>query len=50
MKWIPLIPKGVGLIQVDISGHPPIPTGSSWQFFSLVVFSYFLGPELLGSF
>jgi len=21
------------MIQVDIGGHPPIPTGSSWQFF-----------------
>jgi hypothetical protein len=27
-QWIPLIPKEGGLIQVDISGHPPFPTGS----------------------
>jgi hypothetical protein len=28
MKWIKLIPNKGGLIQVDISGHPPIPIGS----------------------
>jgi hypothetical protein len=28
-QWIPFLPKGGGLIQVDIGGHPPIPTGSS---------------------
>jgi hypothetical protein len=28
MKWIPLLPKEGGLIQVDIGGHPPFPTGS----------------------
>jgi hypothetical protein len=28
MQWIPLIPKDGGLIQVDIGGHPPSPTGS----------------------
>jgi hypothetical protein len=28
MQWIPLLPKEGGLIQVDIGGHPPIPTGS----------------------
>jgi hypothetical protein len=27
-QWIPLIPKEGGLIQVDIGGHPPFPTGS----------------------
>jgi hypothetical protein len=28
MQWRPFIPKGEGLIQVDIGGHPPIPRGS----------------------
>jgi hypothetical protein len=32
MQWIPLLPKGGGLIQVDIGGHPPIPTSSSCPF------------------
>jgi hypothetical protein len=32
MKWIPLLPKDGGLIQVDIGGHPPFPIGSK-QFF-----------------
>jgi hypothetical protein len=31
-QWIPLLPKGEGLIQVDIGGHPSIPIGSSCQF------------------
>jgi hypothetical protein len=26
-QWRPLIPKEGGLIQVDIGGHPPFPTG-----------------------
>jgi hypothetical protein len=28
MQWGPLLPKEGGLIQVDINGHPPFPTGS----------------------
>jgi hypothetical protein len=28
MQWRPLLPKEGGLIQVDIGGHPPFPTGS----------------------
>ena len=28
MQWIPLLPKDGGLIQVDIGGNPPFPTGS----------------------
>jgi len=31
------------LIQMDISGHPPIPTGSSWQFLSLAIFFLIFG-------
>jgi hypothetical protein len=27
-QWRPLLPKKGGLIQVDIGGHPPFPTGS----------------------
>jgi hypothetical protein len=41
MQWRPLLPKEGGLIQVDISGHPPIPTGSkqsSGNLLFLVVF------------
>jgi hypothetical protein len=37
MQWRPLLPKEGGLIQVDISGHPPIPTGSK-QFFGNLLF------------
>jgi hypothetical protein len=40
MQWRPLLPKGGGLIQVDIGGHPPIPTGSSCPFFIQHVFLY----------
>ena len=32
MQWIPFLPKEGGLIQMDIGGHPPFPTGSK-QFF-----------------
>jgi hypothetical protein len=28
MQWRPFLPKKGGLIQVDISGHPPFPAGS----------------------
>jgi hypothetical protein len=27
-QWRPFLPKEGGLIQVDIGGHPPFPTGS----------------------
>jgi hypothetical protein len=36
MQWIPFLPKGGGLIQVDIGGHPPVPN-SNWLI--LTVFS-----------
>jgi hypothetical protein len=32
MQWRPLLPKGGGLIQVDIGGHPPIPLAQSTVF------------------
>jgi hypothetical protein len=41
MQWRPLLPKGRGLIQVDIGGHPPVPTGSSYQFLVHHVLLYF---------
>jgi hypothetical protein len=41
MQWIPLLPKGGGLIQVDIGGHPPIPTGSSYELLVQHVLLYF---------
>jgi hypothetical protein len=28
MQWRPFLPKDGGLIQMDIGGHPPFPTGS----------------------
>ena len=28
MQWGPLLPKGGGMIQVDIGGHPSIPLGA----------------------
>ena len=28
MQWGPLLPKGGGMIQVDIGGHLPIPLGA----------------------
>jgi hypothetical protein len=31
-QWRPLLPKEGGLIQVDIGGHPPFPTGSKLFF------------------
>jgi hypothetical protein len=40
MKWIPFLPKEGGLIQVDIGGHPPIPTGSLCPFFIQHVLLY----------
>jgi hypothetical protein len=44
MQWRKYIPKEGGLIQVDIDGHPPFPTGSK-QFFgnfgNLLFFSNF---------
>jgi hypothetical protein len=51
MQWRPFLPKGGGLIQVDIGGHPPVPTGSSCQFSVQHVLLYFfiiLGSTLLG--
>jgi hypothetical protein len=57
MQWGPLLPKGGGMIQVDISGHPPIPLGppplllSFFQFsHSLLFLAVFSGPELSGPF
>jgi hypothetical protein len=32
MQWRPFLPKEGGLIQVDIGGHPPFPTGSKQLF------------------
>jgi hypothetical protein len=47
----PLLPKGGGFIQIDICGHPPIPTGSSCLFLVQYVLLYFfviVGSTLLG--
>ena len=51
MKWRPLLPKGGGLIQVDIGGHPPIPTGSSCECLVQHILLYFfviMGSKLIG--
>jgi hypothetical protein len=51
MQWRPFLPKGGGLIQVDIGGHPPIPTGSSCLFLVQHVLLYLfviVGSTLLG--
>jgi hypothetical protein len=56
MQWRPLLPKGGGLIQVDIGGHPPIPIVShtySILAFLVLIFTFvsrFLGTNLLGPF
>jgi hypothetical protein len=46
MQWGPLLPKGGRMIQVEISGHPPIPLAQN-KGFHLGIFS---GPKLLGPF
>jgi len=56
MQWRPLLPKGGGMIQVDIGGHLPSPPGPPPLFLSavsvslivaqLTIFSSFLGPKL----
>ena len=57
MQWGPLLPKGGGMIQVDIGGHPPIPLGppplllSVFSVFAqFTIFSSFSGLELPESF
>jgi len=39
-QWGPLLPKGGGMIQVDIGGHPPIPLGPPPLFLSFFQFPY----------
>ena len=41
MEWIPLLPNEGDLIQVDISGHPPIPTGSKQFVGNLLFLAFF---------
>jgi hypothetical protein len=51
MQWRTFLPKGGGLIQVDIGGHPPIPTGFSCPFLVqhlLLYFSVIVGYTLMG--
>jgi hypothetical protein len=53
MQWRLSLSKGGGLIQVDISGHPPIPSGSSCSFFVHNVLLYcfvIMSSTLLGLF
>ena len=56
MQWRPMLPKGGGMIQVDIGGHSPIHLGPHHcyvSFFSVslivaqfTIFGNFLGPEI----
>ena len=56
MQWGPLLPKGGGMIQVDIGAHPLIPLGSPLVLLSVfsvsliiaqfTIFSSFSSPEL----
>jgi hypothetical protein len=51
MERRPLLPKGGGLIQVDICGHPPVLIGSFCQLLVQHVLLYFfviVGSTLLG--
>jgi hypothetical protein len=41
MQWRPFLPKGRGLIQVDIHGHPSVPTGSFCHFLVQHILLYF---------
>ena len=59
MQWGPLLPKGEGMIQEDIGGHPPIPLGPHHCFFqfstflncsTIYYFWQFLGPKLRSRF
>jgi len=38
MQWGPLLPKGGGMIQVDIGGHPPSPLRPTPLFLSAFQF------------
>ena len=44
-QWGPLIPKGGWLIQVDISGHPPIPLAQR-TVSMLAIFLQFFGSQI----
>jgi hypothetical protein len=48
-QWRPLLPKEGGLIQVDVSGHPPFLTGSKQFFdkFGNLVFLAFLTSKVI---
>jgi hypothetical protein len=50
MQWIPFIPKEGGLLQVDIGGHPPIPTGSNQLVGNLLFLAFFRVLNLWGHF
>jgi hypothetical protein len=50
IQWIPLIPKEGGLISMDISGHPLLPTDSHTFFPFLQFFVVFRVPKFLAHF
>ena len=41
MQWGPFLPKGGGMIQVDIGDHLPIPPSQFHQFSYLLFFTVF---------
>jgi hypothetical protein len=45
----PMLDKMNLMIQMDVGGLPPIPTGSFWQFSSLAVFSLVFGSLTCGA-
>jgi hypothetical protein len=47
MQWRPFLPKKGGLMYMDISGHPPIPTSSKQFVGNLLVLAV---PNFLGHF
>ena len=50
MQWRPLLSKGVGMIQVDIGGHPPIPLAQNTVFYLGSFFILFQVPNFRGRF
>jgi hypothetical protein len=49
-KWRPFLPKGGGLIQVDIGGHPPIPLAQHTVSILAVFLQFFRVPNFWGHF
>jgi hypothetical protein len=37
MQWGPFLPKGGGMIQVDLGGHPPFPLNRHFKHMVLII-------------